>query len=472
MSITQHFATSTTAICTIADGANSDVWRIPPSAGVGAVFKKVMSAQYSFWVEYESVLLSAIHENIPDEDLKHVVASKGFSKENDAEGNKTFSIETYDAGVDLLDWASTAVLINNQIYQNIFCHPASLVHGLRGCLQALYAIHQHDILHLDIKANNICIPLTQISNQNSPITLDFSQTTLIDFGFSLWWSQTPLGEKIKYPLGFAKGAEDKGYQAQSLVDALKSQKRITNQVGKTVFDHSQLKALNYSADLFSLGHLFDYLYREYKQHRLASDAGKWQLIDRTLSSIIEGLLQFDTGLYGFFDYDLFPHTTLIDQLSKQLTKLNATDTSLTIKLYQGANTTPISPQNSPLAAASKLAKHEEITEPTQNTDVENDAKQTADLKNRLKQIQQNQQTELAEFTSYNSYINKLLNQNKLSAQDTAPVENTLTQLSQLYQQINNAKAKYPDYFTKSKLNGLYTSFNPAYQGSGYVGNVA
>lgn len=250
MSITQHFATSTTAICTIADGANSDVWRIPTDNQ--AIYKKEMPTEYLYWVRYEDILLSEIHNELKEQERLHIVKNLSFIRQSDE--SQPLFVETLDAGVDLLDWANTAVLINNQIYQNIFCHPASLVHGLRGCLQALYAIHQHDILHLDIKAKNICIPLTQVSNQNSPITLDFSQTTLIDFGFSLWWSQTPLGEKIKYPLGFAKGAEDKGYQAQSLVDALKSQKRITNQVGKTVFDHSQLKALNYSADLFSLGY--------------------------------------------------------------------------------------------------------------------------------------------------------------------------------------------------------------------------
>lgn len=474
MSITNHFSQSEQQICTIAGGANSDVSRIPAVGDTPAVYRKVMNASYTFWVQYEENLLSAINERLPMADSRYVVNNKRFSKDADGTGTKTLFIETYDAGVDLIDWVETPVIIDNCQYTNLFCHPTSLLNCLKGCLQALYAIHKHQIVHLDIKANNICIPFLQKTDLHSPISIDFANTVLIDFGFSLWWSRLPLGEDIKFALGYN---QQKAYQSQTLIDALKHNKRSINAHGKAVFNHEKLKQLDYSADLFAIGFLFDTVLKQYKNQRVAADADHWQNIDLVCQKLIDKLLQFDDGLYAPFDLQTLPHPQFIQQLDGLLGLLNCQTSKVTLKVITAqANTTPISPQRSPLAQVSPLAFVDANANAANTTGTSSTATQnnTSNLQANSQQSdickQQistqltellEQQPQLSQFSFFHQQLENLLKRDKVTNKDVRWVDTKLSNLQTFDDQIQIAASKHPSYFDASVLNVLHSSFTMA-----------
>ena len=130
-------------------------------------------------------------------------------------------VQTYDAGVTVDQWATLLpVAREGAIRRHIFedCgHWWALAHH---CLAALEEIHRLQLVHLDIKADNICIPYDPASfdplSPGARLYPAFTRLALIDFAFSLV-SREPLATAL--PLGWQK---DYDYQSPRLLRALEA----------------------------------------------------------------------------------------------------------------------------------------------------------------------------------------------------------------------------------------------------------
>jgi len=130
-------------------------------------------------------------------------------------------VQTYDAGVTVDQWATLLpVARDGVVLRHVFedcAHWWALAHH---CLAALEEIHALQLVHLDIKADNICIPYapTNFDPDASGVRLraTFTQLALIDFAFSLV-SRESLATAL--PIGWQK---DYDYQSPRLLIALEA----------------------------------------------------------------------------------------------------------------------------------------------------------------------------------------------------------------------------------------------------------
>src|SRR5262245_31453482 len=99
-------------------------------------------------------------------------------------------VQTYDAGITVDHWATLLpVQRDARVLRHVFEDAAHWWALARHGLRALDAIHALQLVHLDLKADNVCIPFgppdfdPQVEGQRlSPC---FEQIALIDFAFSL-----------------------------------------------------------------------------------------------------------------------------------------------------------------------------------------------------------------------------------------------------------------------------------------------
>ena len=69
-------------------------------------------------------------------------------------------VQTYDAGVTVDHWATLLpVERDGATLRNVFEDCAHWWALARHCLIALDAIHELQLVHLDLKADNVCIPV-------------------------------------------------------------------------------------------------------------------------------------------------------------------------------------------------------------------------------------------------------------------------------------------------------------------------
>ena len=117
-------------------------------------------------------------------------------------------VQTYDAGVTVDQWATLLpVLRDGRVQRHVFedcAHWWALAHH---CLQALNEIHPLELVHLDVKGDNVCIPYAPASfdPDSSDLRLRpvFAQLALIDFAFALisresLTSPLPIGRQKEY----------------------------------------------------------------------------------------------------------------------------------------------------------------------------------------------------------------------------------------------------------------------------------
>ncbi|HUH93055.1 MAG TPA: hypothetical protein VL742_07905 [Casimicrobiaceae bacterium] len=128
-------------------------------------------------------------------------------------------VQTYDAGVTVDQWATLLPVIrDDRVHRHVFedcAHWWALAHH---CLRALDEIHRLELVHLDVKGDNVCIPYAPANFD--PETPDpelkpvFAHFALIDFAFALVSKEsltTPL------PIGWQKEYD---YQSPRLLAAL------------------------------------------------------------------------------------------------------------------------------------------------------------------------------------------------------------------------------------------------------------
>ncbi|MEP7059067.1 MAG: hypothetical protein ABI809_14980, partial [Caldimonas sp.] len=150
-------------------------------------------------------------------------------------------VQTYDAGVTVDHWATLLpVERDGVLLRHVFEDCAHWWALARHCLIALDAIHELQLVHLDLKADNVCIPAPADFDPHAPgqaLQPRFEQIALIDFAFSL-----VSGETLVRALPIARQAEY-DYQSPRLLQALEAGSRG---------DLLPTRQLDWRCDIFSL----------------------------------------------------------------------------------------------------------------------------------------------------------------------------------------------------------------------------
>jgi hypothetical protein len=173
-------------------------------------------------------------------------------------------VQTYDAGVTVDQWATLLpVKRDGRVYHHIFEDCAHWWALAQHCLLALNVIHPLELVHLDVKGDNVCIPYAPTSFDpdwpDPSLQPVFAQLALIDFAFALISRErltTPL------PIGWQK---DYDYQSPRLLAALEAGR------------NGELKLtreLDWRCDLYSLAAMLKrYLPEESRALQLSPAAG-------------------------------------------------------------------------------------------------------------------------------------------------------------------------------------------------------
>jgi|KBSSwiStaDraftv2_1062776.scaffolds.fasta_scaffold03921_9 hypothetical protein len=151
-------------------------------------------------------------------------------------------VQTYDAGVTVDHWATLLPLERDgTTLRNVFEDCAHWWALARHSLIALDAIHELRLVHLDLKADNVCIPVGPTDFdphvRGQRLQPRFDDIALIDFAFSL-----VSGERLDSALPIAQQA-DYEYQSPRLLRALEAGRHG---------DLAPTRQLDWRCDLFSL----------------------------------------------------------------------------------------------------------------------------------------------------------------------------------------------------------------------------
>ena len=151
-------------------------------------------------------------------------------------------VQTYDAGITVDHWATLLpVQRDGALLRHVFEDCAHWWALARHCLIALDAIHELQLVHLDLKADNVCIPFGPADFEpQAPgqlLSPRFEQIALIDFAFSL-----VSGESLTRALPIARQT-DYDYQSPRLLQALDAGSRG---------DLMPTRQLDWRCDVFSL----------------------------------------------------------------------------------------------------------------------------------------------------------------------------------------------------------------------------
>ena len=152
-------------------------------------------------------------------------------------------VQTYDAGITVDHWATLLPLARDgTVHAHVFEDCAHWWALARHALIALDAIHALDVVHLDLKADNVCIPYAPadadpMADPHARFAPRYEALTLIDFAFSL-----VSGEPLLQALPIAR-QPDYPYQSPRLLQALEAGAR--GDLGPT-------QRLDWRCDLYSL----------------------------------------------------------------------------------------------------------------------------------------------------------------------------------------------------------------------------
>jgi hypothetical protein len=210
------------------------------------VFKQFEGQQglqydYRYWAERENFFLREFLKK--KKQFLHVVQPRHLISENEA----ARQVLTCDAGITVANWLRVRPrYADGRTLAHPFQRPRAWLELVRSCLLALREIHQHGIVHCDIKEDNICVPYapypySPLRDAGADIHLEFDNLKLIDFAFSVahWMPLTQI---------LIINPDDRApYQSARLIDALRAD-RISG-------SPEAVQQLDYRVDLFSLGYL-------------------------------------------------------------------------------------------------------------------------------------------------------------------------------------------------------------------------
>lgn len=261
-------------------GTSKRQWQTGPHVEVHRIsgqdgkrnFRKSFLSGYTPWTYREQFLLFALKErNIP-----YIQAVEGYSiREN--------YFESQDAGPDIKHWLDLPVTRDGIEFDHIFQDCAHWFSLARWSIKALQGINQEGCVHLDIKADNICLPC-QLNNgkDKTRVLPDWENLRLIDFAFSIWESVSKLTSRT--PLIIGKETANR-YQSQQLLQAIEASSNKNME---------KARKLDWRSDLYSLGYLLAGIL-DHLPTRVQTGAGGWtQSRLDTARTIVDELQGYDT----------------------------------------------------------------------------------------------------------------------------------------------------------------------------------
>lgn len=295
----------------VENGGISDVVRLPQIGNLPLRFHKTVQQEKSSLVRNEIRIL----EHCTEKKLNRVVAMFDYNQKLSLQ-----QITTISAGVDLSKWHDIKAKIINEhtVISDIFYNPLFLIAILKNSLLALKQIHQNDIIHCDIKLDNICLPFDGYDLEKGRVFKPlFDNISLIDFGHSHWIGNS-LGNSQRCWLGYIENERER-YQSKHLIGILKQYAK-DNAYKTEKYDNSSLDLINYSCDLYSLGVAFKSLdNRMLSQYSQALKSKPWVLIWQDYQSIIHQLLSYDNGIPS--NEKSLPHQSMINKTELLIDKL-------------------------------------------------------------------------------------------------------------------------------------------------------
>ena len=251
-------------------------------------------------------------------------------------------VQTYDAGVTVDQWATLLPMSRDgRVSRHVFedcAHWWALAHH---CLRALNEIHLLELVHLDVKGDNVCIPYAPASFDPDSHELwlrpVFSQLALIDFAFALVSREqldTPL------PIGWQKEYD---YQSPRLLAALEAGRDGELQA---------TRELDWRCDMYSLAAMLKRYLPDDGATGQAEPAAGWnsERFDAAKALILAIREAHDAELPA--DPVERPHRTLLELTGKRLR-----EEELQLSLERGwtlARETSVSPYSSPLTPVTRV----------------------------------------------------------------------------------------------------------------------
>ncbi len=193
-------------------------------------------------------------------------------------GGRQALVQTYDAGVTIDHWTTLLpVQRDGEMRAHVFEDCAHWWALARHSLAALDAIHELHLVHLDLKADNVCIPVGPADFDpylaGARLVPEFERIALIDFAFSL-----VSGEPLDSALPIARQTEY-DYQSPRLLEALEEGSR--GNLWPT-------RQLDWRCDLFSLAAML----RRYLPEPGLAEACGWTAARQALArALVRRLLE-------------------------------------------------------------------------------------------------------------------------------------------------------------------------------------
>jgi uncharacterized RDD family membrane protein YckC len=204
------------------------------------LFKPEGLGEAEYWLQRENEFLL----DFTLKRLRHTVELAAFVQGGANSHTPTVEfVATRDAGLTIEDWLRVQPRYDDGLVLRHPFQPAGqFLRLLRACMMALREIHEHGIVHCDIKEDNICLPSRPYPPETDrPLAVDFERIRLIDFAFAV----TPE-RPLAHPLPILPVAP---YQSGLLKSAL-----LSDQSGRGRNGWSA-QQLDYRVDLYSLGHM-------------------------------------------------------------------------------------------------------------------------------------------------------------------------------------------------------------------------
>ena len=274
----------------MATGEHVEVFRELAQSGQERGYTKrfLATANVDFrpWTEREWRILDRLtrHAGAPAAKALHFHA---------AEGDEPARLQTRDAGATLEQWATLVPLRRGDVaLRNVFEDCANWWSLARHCLLALDALHALGFVHLELKADNICLPWAPAGAgwpvQGQPLAPRFRSLTFIDVAFSLL-----PGVDLDEPLPLLRQTAYE-YQSPRLLHALEEGRR--GHLAPTL-------ALDWRCDFFSLASM---LWRYLPEPGEARDTGWTAQRHEQASEFVQELLDVHGGTVSYW-----PHRELI-----------------------------------------------------------------------------------------------------------------------------------------------------------------
>lgn len=318
----------------------------PRTEHESAVYEKTFKQGYEYWNERELAFFAKfIYRGTP-----RVVVFQDLSKGNfkTSAGRAVRKIVTFDGGLTVSQWLTLAVTCpDGTVLAHPFQHVESFLKLTRACVEALESIHNSNVIHCDIKCDNICVPYSPYPfdpRSGAAVTPDLEGLRLIDFAFSI-----DRDKALLEPLPIA-ATED--YQAPAFKAALETSRATGNP--------ASLQSLHSSIDRYSLAVMLADIFNEglkYPNPPFSSDFAA------RVASMIDTISDFGSeSVEDTPRHIAAVYRVLFDQLDSLVNELSAHRAPTSFRVIaapaasaSAARPTPITPLVQPAAVGGRAS---------------------------------------------------------------------------------------------------------------------